>query len=53
MRRLPKLILLTGPPRCGTTFFGKVLALPRNVSYIREPFNVNGPGFPQIYQYPR
>ncbi|HSX05326.1 MAG TPA: sulfotransferase [Candidatus Saccharimonadales bacterium] len=32
-------ILVTGAPRSGTTFLGKMLALPRHVLYVDEPFN--------------
>lgn len=32
-------ILVTGSPRSGTTFVGKMLSLPRTVGYIHEPFN--------------
>lgn len=32
-------ILVTGCPRSGTTFLGKVLSFPTEVGYIREPFN--------------
>lgn len=32
-------ILVTGCPRSGTTFLGKVLALPPEVGYVSEPFN--------------
>ncbi|MBI2708722.1 MAG: sulfotransferase [Actinobacteria bacterium] len=31
--------LLTGVPRSGTTFAGKVLATPASVDYLHEPFN--------------
>lgn len=34
-----KSILVTGAPRSGTTFVGKMLALPRDVAYVDEPFN--------------
>ncbi|MCC7543608.1 sulfotransferase [bacterium] len=34
-----KHILVTGCPRSGTTFLGKILSLPREVGYVREPFN--------------
>jgi hypothetical protein len=33
-------ILVTGAPRSGTTFLGRMLSLPRSVSYVDEPFNV-------------
>ena len=32
-------VYVTGVPRSGTTFVGKVLSLPREVDYIHEPFN--------------
>lgn len=32
-------IYVTGVPRSGTTFVGKILSLPREVDYIHEPFN--------------
>ena len=32
-------IYVTGVPRSGTTFVGKVLSLPLKVDYIHEPFN--------------
>jgi len=32
-------ILVTGCPRSGTTFLGKVLSIPSHVGYVREPFN--------------
>jgi len=31
--------LVTGAPRSGTTFVGKMLALPYHVAYVDEPFN--------------
>jgi hypothetical protein len=34
-----KWIFVTGAPRSGTTFVGKVLSLPLCVNYIHEPFN--------------
>jgi hypothetical protein len=36
-------ILVTGPPRGGTTWVGKMLALDRSVGYIHEPFNPSTP----------
>ena len=33
-------MLVTGTPRSGTTFVGRMLALPREVGYLDEPFNV-------------
>jgi Sulfotransferase family len=32
-------IFVTGTPRSGTTFVGKVLSLPLTVNYVHEPFN--------------
>ncbi|MGI9625794.1 MAG: sulfotransferase family protein [Longimicrobiales bacterium] len=32
-------VFVTGAPRSGTTFVGKMLSLPRSVDYIHEPFN--------------
>ncbi|WP_406944928.1 sulfotransferase domain-containing protein [Halobacillus sp. SY10] len=34
-----KPILVTGSPRGGTTFVGKILSLNSNIGYIQEPFN--------------
>jgi len=39
---IKKRIFVTGTPRSGTTFVGRVLSLPINVDYIHEPFNVDG-----------
>jgi hypothetical protein len=33
-------ILVTGSPRCGTTWVGKVIAASPSVGYIAEPFNL-------------
>jgi hypothetical protein len=33
-------LLVTGAPRSGTTFVGRMLALPASVGYLDEPFNV-------------
>lgn len=33
-------ILVTGAPRSGTTFLGRMLSLPRDIIYIYEPFNL-------------
>ncbi len=35
----PRLILVTGPPRSGTTAVGRYLSLDRSVSALHEPFN--------------
>ena len=40
-------IYVTGVPRSGTTFMGKVLSLPREVDYIHEPFSP-GCGIPNL-----
>ncbi len=39
MSKAKPAILVTGAPRSGTTFLGKMLALPREVVYVDEPFN--------------
>jgi sulfotransferase family protein len=50
-------ILVTGSPRSGTTFVGRMLALPHDVHYIHEPFNpLVGPNvtearFPSWFAY--
>lgn len=36
-----KPILVTGAHRSGSTFVGRILALPRSVGYVQEPFNRN------------
>jgi len=36
-----KHILVTGIPRCGSTFTGKIMSLSPQLSYIQEPFNPN------------
>lgn len=48
-------IFVTGTPRSGTTFVGKVLSLPLEVDYIHEPFNPRGgmPGIIDWYRYVR
>ena len=48
-------IFVTGAPRSGTTFVGKVLSLPLEVDYIHEPFNPSGgmPGISRWYRYVR
>lgn len=48
-------IFVTGTPRSGTTFVGKVLSLPLEVDYIHEPFNpLTGiPGIVDWYRYVR
>ena len=48
-------IFVTGAPRSGTTFVGKVLATPVTVDYIHEPFNpaCGLPGVDTRYTYVR
>lgn len=48
-------IFVTGVPRAGTTFVGKVLSLPLKVDYIHEPFNpgCGMAGMKQRYRYMR
>lgn len=50
---IDKWIFVTGAPRSGTTFVGKVLSLPISVDYIHEPFNPDCgmPGIDQRYLY--
>ena len=45
-------VLVTGTPRSGTTFLGKILSFPLTVNYIWEPFNKNYRlGIPDYYPY--
>jgi len=46
-------VFVTGVPRSGTTFVGKVLSLPKEVDYIHEPFNpqCGMPGIEKWYRY--
>jgi hypothetical protein len=37
--KVQKWIFVTGTPRSGTTFVGKILSLPLDVGYLHEPFN--------------
>lgn len=48
-------VFVTGAPRSGTTFVGRVLSLPLEVDYIHEPFNplTGMPGITQWYRYVR
>ena len=48
-------IFVTGLPRSGTTFVGKVLSLPWSVDYLHEPFNplCGIPSFEKLYTYLR
>lgn len=48
-------IYVTGAPRSGTTFVGKILSAPLTVDYIHEPFNpdCSMPGIHQRYLYVR
>jgi len=54
-RRNP--ILVTGAPRSGTTWVGKMLALAPGVAYIHEPFNpatqpgISGAAFERFFTY--
>jgi Sulfotransferase family len=46
-------VFVTGAPRSGTTFAGKILSAPLSVDYIHEPFNPDCgmPGIAQRYLY--
>ena len=46
---------VTGVPRSGTTFVGRMLSLPLEVDYIHEPFNPQCgiPGMTEWYRYVR
>jgi hypothetical protein len=48
-------LFVTGTPRSGTTFVGKVLSAPLGVNYLHEPFNpyCGIPGIDQLYLYMR
>jgi hypothetical protein len=48
-------VFVTGLPRSGTTFVGKMLSLPLEVDYIHEPFNPRCgiPGMTKWYRYIR
>ncbi|GMT42523.1 MAG: sulfotransferase family protein [bacterium] len=48
-------IFVTGAPRSGTTFVGKILSAPISVDYIHEPFNPDCgiPGIDQRFLYLR
>jgi hypothetical protein len=48
-------IFVTGTPRSGTTFVGKVLSLPLAVNYVHEPFNPHSglEGIDGLYLYER
>jgi len=48
-------IMVTGAPRSGSTFVGKVLSAPFMVDYVHEPFNPECgiPGLTQRYIYAR
>ncbi len=52
MKRTPW-IFVTGAPRSGTTFVGKVLSMAPSVDYIHEPFNPDCgiPGVDQRFAY--
>jgi Sulfotransferase family len=53
----PAPILVTGPPRSGTTWVGKTLALEPTLGYLHEPFSIaTDPGlssapFPRMFEY--
>jgi hypothetical protein len=52
MHSQPKAILVTGLPRSGTTFVGRVLAVEPTVDYLWEPFNSRfRAGVEQHYPY--
>ena len=38
-----KAILITGCPRSGTTWLGRIISAPEDVRYVHEPFNPNSP----------
>jgi hypothetical protein len=48
-------VFVTGVPRSGSTFVGKILSLPIEVDYIHEPFNPQCgiPGMNRSYRYVR
>jgi hypothetical protein len=50
-----KWIFVTGTPRSGTTFVGRILSLPLAVDYVHEPFNpyCGLRGIDQMYLYER
>ncbi len=41
MGKKKNFVMVAGNPRSGTTFVGKMLAIPRDVMYLAEPFNVD------------
>lgn len=41
IKRNKKPILITGAPRSGTTWTGRIISLSTNVRYIHEPFNLD------------
>lgn len=47
--RTQKRIFVTGAPRSGTTFVGKILSIPKEASNLHEPFNPRC-GMPEIDQ---
>ena len=53
--RIQNWIFVTGAPRSGTTFVGKILSAPLEVDYIHEPFNPDCgiPGMEQRFLYLR
>jgi hypothetical protein len=50
-------ILVTGPPRSGTTWVGKTLALSPSVGYLHEPFSIatskglSSAPFPRMFEF--
>lgn len=48
-------LFVTGTPRSGTTFVGRVLSIPLEVDYLHEPFNPDWgiPGIDRLYLYIR
>ncbi len=55
MPAIEKWIFVTGAPRSGTTFVGRILSAPLSVDYIHEPFNPDCgmPGFETRFLYLR
>jgi hypothetical protein len=51
--RINHWVFVTGAPRSGTTFVGKMLSIPREVDYFHEPFNPSCGvrGIDQLYLY--
>jgi len=53
--RIKNWMFVTGVPRSGTTFVGKILSLPKQTDYIHEPFNPQCgiPGIAHWYRHVR